>query len=90
MTIARPIPMKRELKVFFSIALDRSSNFIARPIPMKRELKAPQTLAGRRYGDNRKAHPDEKGTESLKNWCLINREPRIARPIPMKRELKAN
>ncbi len=38
--IARPIPMKRELKVILVPDLDRSVAAIARPIPMKRELKA--------------------------------------------------
>ena len=38
--IARPIPMKRELKVSVSSRLLRSESEIARPIPMKRELKA--------------------------------------------------
>ena len=40
---------------------------------------------------NRKAHPDEKGTERCRFIALITaRNPIIARPIPMKRELKAN
>jgi len=45
-------------------------------------------ICHRRY---RKAHPDEKGTESgiaAKHEILC--PARIARPIPMKRELKAS
>ena len=43
-TIAKPIPMKRELKLSSPAAND-IDNSIAKPIPMKRELKL-ITLAG--------------------------------------------
>jgi len=39
---------------------------IARPIPMKRELKVDKAQAITRIvSEDRKAHPDEKGTERL-------------------------
>jgi len=61
--IARPIPMKRELKDEPQ-AMGHDGNLIARPIPMKRELKADQAGSWRDGGScHRKAHPDEKGTE---------------------------
>ena len=63
--IARPIPTKRELKVFFLTLGTKFLFLIARPIPTKRELKAPHLLAGTpQPSRDRKAHPDEKGTES--------------------------
>ena len=37
--IAKPIPMKRELKVAKSVRLTPLMVIIAKPIPMKRELK---------------------------------------------------
>jgi len=39
--------------------------------------------------DDRKAHPDEKGTESVNVLSVACLDWQIARPIPMKRELKA-
>ena len=88
--IARPIPMKRELKVLSLRArLPRLQNEIARPIPMKRELKDYALIGISRKEKNRKAHPDEKGTESLDDSYDIGlADLSIARPIPMKRELK--
>ncbi len=66
--IARLIPMKRELKGFSPGFYHSSSVQIARLIPMKRELKdldaGRLVLAG---ATDRKAHPDEKGTESI-SW----------------------
>ena len=38
--------------------------------------------------DNRKAHPDEKGTESYNPIEMEAQIKSIAKPIPMKRELK--
>jgi len=62
--IARPIPMKRELKDHRIFSPGGNGVFIARPIPMKRELKELFQDHGMRcWVDNRKAHPDEKGTE---------------------------
>ena len=59
---------------------------------MKRELKAGVVPTTLHIGNNRKGHPDEKGTESPS--CLprhpIPASSRIARAIPMKRELKAD
>jgi len=37
--IARPIPMKRELKALTAAGITTCPALIARPIPMKRELK---------------------------------------------------
>ena len=106
--------MKRELKVIPLCSAIIATAKIARPIPMKRELKdsTTPTSDGRNY-TNRKAHPDEKGTESpvCTGWKFVERDNRkahpdekgtertrnsdfsgmhhgIARPIPMKRELK--
>ena len=88
--IARPIPMKRELKeeVFDGDCLGAFT--IARPIPMKRELKVNDVIGALECCKlDRKAHPDEKGTESFGCRCNSGRRCyRIARPIPMKRELK--
>jgi len=39
---------------------------------------------------DRKAHPDEKGTESQRRYPPHRPFGLIARPIPMKRELKVN
>ncbi len=56
--------MKRELKVLQDRALAYGLIFIARLIPMKRELKASKSLVAHNWHPyNRKAHPDEKGTE---------------------------
>jgi len=56
--------MKRELKAFIA-GTPAVIISIARPIPMKRELKDEATMQQtlESFGD-RKAHPDEKGTES--------------------------
>ena len=62
--IARPIPMKRELKVCGMCSAPKDEILIARPIPMKRELKEDGALRGLQGDRHRKAHPDEKGTES--------------------------
>ena len=62
--IARPIPMKRELKELWPCLDFLPSLAIARPIPMKRELKAGCWGNDRVSLCHRKAHPDEKGTES--------------------------
>ena len=69
--------MKRELKVHDASYAAASHASIARPIPMKRELKAslcfvfPMVIS---Y--NRKAHPDEKGTErgevDYVSWLCCN------------------
>jgi len=49
--IARPIPMKRELKVTNKFGpLNICAQFIARPIPMKRELKGLPAKALRSCG----------------------------------------
>jgi len=105
--------MKRELKVVMPRVFQAVSA-IARPIPMKRELKAVTISAYRVNGladrkahpdekgtergstssidrpidSNRKAHPDEKGTERTPHALLLEEPGKIARPIPMKRELK--
>jgi len=64
--IARPIPMKRELKVHQEPQGLQGSHKIARPIPMKRELKDHNGCACYlTFWVYRKAHPDEKGTESM-------------------------
>jgi len=64
--IARPIPMKRELKVLTCYPLPALTGNIARPIPMKRELKDLYLIERGEESVHRKAHPDEKGTESMK------------------------
>jgi len=58
--------MKRELKGYaVSFPSDSDPN-IARPIPMKRELKGNYKAdSGDVIELNCKAHPDEKGTESI-------------------------
>ena len=61
---------------------------IARPIPTKRELKVALFELYRQYIHYRKAHPDEKGTEStvtdpLQSVCVLDRKAH-----PGKRELK--
>ena len=56
--------MKRELKDKLSIFGCRLRVVIARPIPMKRELKVLINSSPLRAICYRKAHPDEKGTES--------------------------
>jgi len=62
---------------------------IARPIPMKRELKGFRRASTLSAGaPDRKAHPDEKGTERIRAGSLAGASTSIARPIPMKRELK--
>ena len=82
--------MKRELKAGLPHCEQCRRMEIARPIPMKRELKEYQAwLLLSSHTRDRKAHPDEKGTESLLHCpVLADGLPRIARPIPMKRELK--
>ncbi len=88
--IAKLIPMKRELKEIFIPILGATIHKIAKLIPMKRELKVIHKviyLACKSL--DRKADPDEKGTESpssnlLRRYALIQ----IAKLIPMKRELK--
>ena len=61
---------------------------IARAIPMKRELKACAALRrDETPPQNRKGHPDEKGTER-KRGSMLGCGQKIARAIPMKRELK--
>jgi len=71
--IARPIPMKRELKGYMLGAFQPQTPMIARPIPMKRELKDLRR-SDRHDGcrEDRKAHPDEKGTESVKSAAHCN------------------
>jgi len=62
---------------------------IARPIPMKRELKGFRRASTLSAGaPDRKAHPDEKGTERIRAGSPAGASTSIARPIPMKRELK--
>ena len=56
--------MKRELKGSPLTTPPSTTTAIARPIPMKRELKEQLTYLGRNGTGYRKAHPDEKGTES--------------------------
>ncbi len=80
--------MKRELKGSESMQIEALKALIARLIPMKRELKAiAMKSSPSQSGIYRKAHPDEKGTESFSGsrYCLLCQ---IARLIPMKRELK--
>ena len=55
---------------------------------MKRELKPYINDTTKGLDTHRKAHPDEKGTETLERLDSIIRDPFIAKPIPMKRELK--
>ena len=58
--------MKRELKVVKAGSGGLALGDIARPIPMKRELKEKLWPALQCSHDSyRKAHPDEKGTESI-------------------------
>ena len=62
--IAKPIPMKRELKRQ-RLKSGRSSGRIAKPIPMKRELKlSPHRPGGREEELHCKAYPDKKGIET--------------------------
>ena len=56
--------MKRELKGSSGGNLGDAREGIARPIPMKRELKGIEQVEFERPRADRKAHPDEKGTES--------------------------
>ncbi len=62
--VAKHIPMRRELKVIHRSAPQISLHQVAKHIPMRRELKARQTLVIGIFILGRKAHPDEKGTES--------------------------
>ena len=57
---------------------------------MKRELKAMPEGERPFHKEYRKAHPDEKGTESWDMTQPDRLDATIARPIPMKRELKGN
>ena len=87
--IARPIPMKRELKVCDWHSVRVQYWVYRKAHPDEKGTESANILSNKRcVGVDRKAHPDEKGTESLQ--CGIYRLPRmqIARPIPMKRELK--
>ena len=63
--IAKPIPMKRELKQWLYRAAWGYDPPIAKPIPMKRELKHSIRVAIKSRRLDRKAHPDEKGTETV-------------------------
>ncbi len=56
--------MKRELKGIGRVDRCEVINVIARLIPMKRELKVHKDPCRQALSGNRKAHPDEKGTES--------------------------
>ena len=70
--------MKRELKARKTPFPIATYSLIARPIPMKRELKGKTADAGVSERTHRKAHPDEKGTES--------HEPSIARRVQFHRK----
>ncbi len=63
--------MKRELKEFKIIHCIITRQSIARLIPMKRELKVIKYDPDVCGNLNRKAHPDEKGTESASAVVLI-------------------
>jgi len=63
--IARPIPTKRELKPFCFRAVLAARSLIARPIPTKRELKLPSPESPGPMVPHCKAHPDEKGIETV-------------------------
>ncbi len=64
--IAKPIPMKRELKLSCDqYDLTWSSEDIAKPIPMKRELKPLSDINILTVDADCKAHPDEKGIETI-------------------------
>ena len=87
-SIAEPIPMKRELKRS-PLCLSSMTHLIAEPIPMKRELKHVQLLL--------EVNPVWAALQSLSRWKgnwnenLGNSPSKrsfIAEPIPMKRELK--
>ena len=81
--------MKRELKDNLYRSYVMQNLFIARLIPMKRELKGyPVAEFKSTLGMHRKAHPDEKGTESRLSRFRCLMWANIARLIPMKRELK--
>ncbi len=63
-SVAKHIPMRRELKVHSRASYGTCRNRVAKHIPMRRELKDDRCD---RFGPDvsgRKAHPDEKGTES--------------------------
>ena len=86
--IAKPIPMKRELKhLMFLYPFD--TKLIAKPIPMKRELKHKDALSD----DPERltiAKPIPMKRELKLLWHMRNHwvNNHIAKPIPMKRELK--
>ena len=62
--IAKPIPMKRELKPVNITPDSLVRNSIAKPIPMKRELKQDGYLLLTHTVPDCKAYPDEKGIET--------------------------
>ncbi len=63
--VAKHIPMRRELKVFWSNHTTLMVLSVAKHIPMRRELKEHHTdRCINKAHTGRKAHPDEKGTES--------------------------
>ena len=86
--IAKPIPMKRELKLF-SVSSMMSWNFIAKPIPMKRELKLRSRACARSVGsDIAKPIPMKRELKLRVTSAQPPKSCSIAKPIPMKRELK--
>ena len=74
--------MKRELKGMMGCLTHPALCPIARPIPMKRELKVQVERLQVVLKGNRKAHPDEKGTERAisRNPSIIRMENRKAHP----------
>ncbi len=83
--------MKRELKAVQNVITLSKLTFIAKLIPMKRELKVATSPVSLAYViRDRKADPDEKGTESFSISFLNHLTASIAKLIPMKRELKDN
>ena len=88
--IAKPIPMKRELKPgYMSARLSSISHCKAYPDEKGIETERHLTTSADPNAVDCKAYPDEKGIETprasseTRNFRAV-----IAKPIPMKRELK--
>ena len=71
--VTKPIPMKRELKVWRGGSVLAVVIIVTKPIPMKRELKGWATAMHSEAEHSHKANPDEKGTERIVcfGWLLI-------------------